>query len=98
MKDILQQQVQPAVAIEVDEKNGRPVPGTLRKEADAITTPQEMQMASETAEEEEDQAMALWLSDPEDDENVADNGDRGGIQIGNAPVERERSLQRGSRR
>ena len=47
-----------------------------RKNANAITTPQEMQMASETTEEVEDQAMALWLSDPdEDDEDVAEDDD-----------------------
>jgi hypothetical protein len=54
-----------------------------------------MQMAAEKAEKDEDQAMALWLSDL--DEDVADDKDWAtmngvGIQIENAPVEREREV------
>jgi hypothetical protein len=78
----------------------------------AITMPRNMQTATEkagedleTAEsaqegeaEEEDQAMALWLSDPEDDESMDEedwavtNG--AGIQIGNALVEGKREDSR----
>ena len=67
------------------------------KETDAITTPCSMQMAAEKAKEDEDQAMALWLSDPEDDESMHDedqvmamatNG--ASTQIGNALVEGKR--------
>ena len=61
------------------------------KDADAITTPH-MQTAAEKAEEDEDQAMALWLSDPEDDEDQATAmvTNEASIQIGNALVEGER--------
>ena len=78
----------------------------------AITMPRNMQTATEkagedfeTAEsaregeaEEEDQAMTLWLSDPEDDESMdqedwaVTNG--AGIQIGNALVEGKREDSR----
>ena len=62
-----------------------------RKDIDAITTPREnLEMAESVRDEEEDQAMALWLSDPEDDENIADEEDRAGIQIGNELVEGKR--------
>ena len=58
-----------------------------RKDTDAITMPREnLEMAECVRDEEEDQAMAEWLSDPdEDDEDQATNGT--GIPIGNAPVE-----------
>jgi len=45
-------------------------------------------MAENMREAEEDQAMALWLSDPDkDDEDVADEED---WATGNEPVEGER--------
>ena len=66
-----------------------------REDENAITTPSRMQTAAEKAEsvrDEEDQAMALWLSDPEDDEDQATAmvTNEVGIQIGNALVEGER--------
>jgi hypothetical protein len=61
----------------------------------AITTPQDWQMPQEEAEE--DQVMAIWLSDPEDDEDVgkedqptATTMKEVGTQKGNEPVEGER--------
>ena len=66
-----------SIAVEVDERRGKPVPGTPRKEANAITMPH-MQTAAEKADEDdEDQAMAM-------------NGM--GTQIGNEPVEGEREV------
>jgi hypothetical protein len=70
-----------------------------RKNTDAITMPREnLEMAESTRDaEEEDQAMAEWLSDPEDDEDVGEEDwptatttKEVAIQIGNVPVEGER--------
>jgi hypothetical protein len=67
-----------------------------RKDENALAMPRGMQTAAQKAEEDEDQVMALWLSNP--DEDVADDEDWAmmnevGIQIGNAPVKGEESSQ-----
>ena len=62
-----------------------------REDENAITMPQEVQMVAEKAEEDEDQTMALWLSDPDEDESMDKEdwavSDEAGTQIENAPVE-----------
>jgi hypothetical protein len=94
------QLAQPAEAVEEDDRRGK----RIHEDKNVIAMPCNTQMATEKSgedlempksawETEEDQAMALWLSDPEDDDEDVERQDRATMmdeadaRSGNALVE-----------